>query len=43
MSMVEHIVDVEEGDQQPYGERDKETSLGSKVGGQILQSPAKDQ
>ena len=31
------------GDQQPYGERDKATNPGSKVGEQILQSPARDQ
>ena len=43
MSMAEYIADVDEGDQQPYGERDKATNRGSKVGEWILQSPAKDQ
>ena len=43
MSMAEYVADVDEGDQQPYGERDKATSPRSKVSEQILQSPAKDQ
>ena len=42
MDMAEYVVDVDECDQKPYGERDKETSPESKVGEQILQSPAKD-
>ena len=43
MDMVEYVADVDECDQRPYEERDKVTSPGSKVGEQILQSPAKDQ
>ena len=43
MSMVEYVADVYKGDQQTYGERDKETNPGSKVGERILQSPARDQ
>ena len=43
MNMVEYVADADECDQQPYGERDKETNPGSKVGEQLLQSPAKDQ
>ena len=43
MSMAECVSNVDEGDQQPYGERDKETDLGSKVGELLLQSPTKDQ
>ena len=43
MNMAEYVVDTDECDQKPYGEKDKETSLESKVGEQILQSPAKDQ
>ena len=43
MDMVEYVADADECDQQPYEERDKATSPGSKVGEQILQSPAKDQ
>ena len=43
MSMVEYVDDVDECDQQPYGERDKATNPGSKVGERILQSPARDQ
>ena len=43
MSMDEYVTDVDEWNQQPYGERDKETNLGSKVGERILQSPARDQ
>ena len=43
MSMAEYVADVDEGDQKPYGERDKATNLGSKVGECILQSPARDQ
>ena len=41
--MAECVANVDEGDQQPYGERDKATNLGSKVGEWILQSPARDQ
>ena len=43
MSMAKYVVDVDECDQQPYGERDKATNPGSKVGEQILQSPPRDQ
>ena len=43
MDMDEYVADADECDQQPYGERDKETSLESKVGDQILQTLAKDQ
>ena len=43
MSMAEYVDDVDECDQQPYGERDKATNLESKVGERILQSPARDQ
>ena len=43
MDIVEYVADVDECDQKPYGERDKETSLESKVGERILQSPARDQ
>ena len=43
MDMDEYVADADECDQQPYEERDKETSPESKVGEQILQSPAKDQ
>ena len=43
MIMAEYVADADECDQQPYGERDNETNLGSKVGEQILQSPARDQ
>ena len=43
MDMDKCVADVDECDQQPYGERDNATSLESKVGEQILQSPAKDQ
>ena len=43
MSMAEYVDDVDECDQQTYGERDKETNPGSKVGERILQSPARDQ
>ena len=35
--MDEYVVDADECDQQPYGERDKATSPESKVGEQILQ------
>ena len=42
MSMAEYVVDADECDQQPYGERDKATNLGSKVGERIQQSPARD-
>ena len=41
--MDEHVVDADECDEQPYGERDKAPNPGSKVGEQILQSPARDQ
>ena len=43
MDMAEYVVDVDECDQQPYEERDKTISSGSKVGEQILQTLAKDQ
>ena len=43
MSMDEYVANVDECDQQPYGERDKATSPESKVGERILQSPARDQ
>ena len=43
MSMAEYVADVDEGDQQPYGERDKATIPGSKVGEQILQTLERDQ
>ena len=43
MGMDEYVVDADECDQQPYEERNKETSLESKFGEKILQSPAKDQ
>ena len=36
MSMVEYVADVDEDDQQPYGERDKATNTGSKVAEWIL-------
>ena len=41
--MAEYVADADECDQQPYKERDKETSPESKVGEQILQTPTKDQ
>ena len=41
--MAEYGADSSECDQQPYEERNKETSLESKFGEQILQSLAKDQ
>ena len=41
--MVEYVADANECEQQPYGERDKETNPESKVGERILQSPARDQ
>ena len=41
--MAEYVANANECDQQPYEERDKATSRESKVGEQILQSPAKDQ
>ena len=41
MDMAEYVVDADECDQQPYGERDKEKSPGSKFGEQILQSQYK--
>ena len=43
MSMAEYVVDADECDQQPYGGKDEATSLGSKVGERILQSPTRDQ
>ena len=43
MNMDEYVADADKCDQQPYGERDKETSPESKFGEQILQSLAKDQ
>ena len=43
MSMVEYVADVDKGDQQPYGERDKATSPKSKVSERIMQSPTRDQ
>ena len=43
MDMDEYVADAEKCDQQPYGERDKETSPESKVGERILQSPTRDQ
>ena len=36
MSMVEYVADVNECDQKPYAERDKETNARSKVGERIL-------
>ena len=39
--MVEYVVDADECDQQPYGERDRATSPKSKFDEQIMQSPAK--
>ena len=41
--MDEYVADDDECGQQPYGERDKATSPESKVGEQILQTPARDQ
>ena len=41
MNMAEYVVDADECDQQPYGERDKETSPESKVGEQLLKSPVR--
>jgi len=43
MNMAEYVDDADEGDQQPYGERDNATNPGSKVGERILQSLAIDQ
>ena len=43
MDMAEYVADADECDQQPYEERDKTIKPRSKVGEQILQSPAKDQ
>ena len=43
MSMAEYVADVDECDQPPYGERDKATNPGSKVGEWFLQSPGRDQ
>ena len=40
MNMAEYVDDADEGDQQPYGERDKATNPGSKVAERFLQSPA---
>ena len=39
--MAEYVVDADECDQQPYEERDNATSPESKVGEQLLQSPAR--
>ena len=41
--MAEYLADADECDQQPYGEKDKETHPESKVGERILQSPVRDQ
>ena len=41
MHMLEYVVDANECDQQPYGERDKATVPESKFGEQILQSPTR--
>ena len=41
--MAEYVAVADQCDQQPYGESDKATNPGSKVGEQILQSPARDQ
>ena len=41
--MAEYVADADECDQQPYEERGKATNPKSKVGEQIMQSPAKDQ
>ena len=43
MDLAEYVADADECDQQPYEKRDKATSLESKFGEQILQSPTKDQ
>ena len=43
MDMAEYVADTDKYDQQPYGERDKATNPGSKVGEWILQSPTRDQ
>ena len=43
MDMAEYVADADECDQKPYGEGDKATSLESKVGERILQSPTRDQ
>ena len=43
LDLIEYVVDADECDRKPYEERDKETSPESKVGEQIMQSPAKDQ
>ena len=43
MDMAEYVADADECDQQAYEERDKATSLESKVGEQILQSHARDE
>ena len=40
---LEYVVGANECDWKPYGERDKETSLESKVGEKIMQSPVNDQ
>ena len=42
MDLAEYVADADECDQQPYEERDKATSPESKVGEQIMQSPAKE-
>ena len=41
MDMAEYVADADECDKQPYGERNKATNLGSKVGEQFLQSFAR--
>ena len=43
MSMAKYVVDADECDQEPYGERDKAKNPGSKVGERFLQSPAGNQ
>ena len=35
MDMAEYVVDANECDQQPYGERDKAKNIGSKLGYQV--------
>ena len=42
MNMAKYVVDADECEEKPYGERDKPTSQESKVGEEILQSLAKD-
>ena len=43
LDLIEYVAKADEWDQQPYEERDKETSPKSKVGEKNLQSPAKGQ